>query len=59
MADPGAWAALPHQEREDRATALAQHQRSLGTDFYLASVCVKTMQYTSVGGSALCNAVVR
>ncbi len=50
MADAAAWAALPAQEREDRQGALAQHERSLGTDFYLASVCVQTMQYTSVRG---------
>lgn len=47
MEDAPAWAALPAAEREDRQSALQQHQRVLGSDFYLASVCVRTMQYTS------------
>lgn len=49
MEDEAGWVALPAQEREDREGALRQAQRVLGSDFYLASVLIKTMQYTSVG----------
>lgn len=47
-ADPAAWAALSDQERQDKSAALAQHQQMVAGKLQLATMCIKTMQFTSV-----------
>ncbi|GAB4822698.1 hypothetical protein N2152v2_009744 [Parachlorella kessleri] len=47
MANPAAFAALTAEEQADAQSGLATNERILRADFQLASVCIKTMQYTS------------
>uniref|UniRef100_A0A1D2ADH7 RING-type E3 ubiquitin transferase n=2 Tax=Auxenochlorella protothecoides TaxID=3075 RepID=A0A1D2ADH7_AUXPR len=47
MEDEAAWAALPDAERTEREEQLRTDRGRLKSDFYLASVCIQTMQYTA------------
>lgn len=47
QADAAAWAALPHQEREERESVLHQQQGLLKNNFMLSSIIIKLMQSTA------------